>query len=84
MIVKVQSFKNDQLIVDTEHIYSDVKEVFKFRDKCDNIFLRLIIKGKEVEELIPITQIDDKGNYTSMIDAIWLMNDEGKTIEKII
>lgn len=84
MIVKVQHFKDNVIGSYQEEIYSNVEKVFKFRDSVDNEFLNLKIKGQEQLELIPITTIDEDGNHPSLVGAIWLMNDEGKTIERII
>ena len=84
MIVKVQHFKDNVIGSYQEEIYSNVEKVFKFRDSVDSEFLNLKIKGQEQLELIPITTIDEDGNHPSLVGAIWLMNDEGKTIEKII
>jgi len=84
MILKVQHFKDNVIGSYQEEIYSNVEKVFKFRDSVDSEFLNLKIKGQEQLELIPITTIDEDGNHPSLVGAIWLMNDEGKTIERII
>lgn len=83
MIVKVQKFKEDGIGVYEEQIYSNVENIFRFRDSVDDEFLNLQILNKENMILIPITKIDKNGNHPSLIDAIWLMNDEGKTIERL-
>ena len=84
MIVKVQHFKDGIIGTYEEEIYSNVENIYKNRDSVDSEFLHL--KTKENTELttIPITTIDEEGNHPSLVDAIWLMNDEGKTIEKLI
>ena len=84
MIVKVQHFKDNVIGVWEEEIYSNVEKVFRFRDVNNDEFLNLKIKNQEVLELIPVTYIDENGNHPSLVGAIWLMNDEGKTIEKLV
>lgn len=84
MIVKVQEFKDNVVGVWEEQIYSNVEKIFRFRDVNDDEFLNLKIKNQEELELIPITHIDENGNHPALVGAIWLMNDEGKTIERLI
>ena len=72
MIVKNQQFKKDIVGVWEEQIYSNVERVYRIKDKEDNEFIQLKIKGQELLELIPVTYTDKK------------MNDEGKTIEKLV
>ena len=84
MIVKVQHFKDGMIETYEEEIYSNVEKIFKFRDTVDNEFLNLKIKDQEQLELIPITTIDNDGNHPALVSAIWLMNNEGKTIERLI
>ena len=84
MIVKVQEFKDNVVGVWEEQIYSNVEKVFRFRDANSDEFLNLKIKNQEELELIPVTHFDENGNHPSLVGAIWLMNDEGKTIEKLV
>ena len=84
MIVKNQQFKKDIVGVWEEQIYSNVERVYRIKDKEDNEFIQLKIKGQELLELIPVTCTDNNGNHRSLTGAIWLMNDEGKTIEKLV
>lgn len=84
MIVKVQHFKDEFIGVYEEEIYSDVEKIFRFRDTNQDEFLNLKIKNQDTFELIPITHIDEDGNHSALVGAIWLMNDEGKTIEKLV
>lgn len=91
MIVKVQHFKDNVIGVWEEEIYSNVEKIRKFRDVNEDEFIELIIKGKEIPELIPVThfQIDEettenKISHIALVGAVWLMNDEGKTIEKLV
>lgn len=84
MIVKVQVFKDNFVNSYEEQIYSNVEKIFKERDINEDIFLKLIIKGQEVEEIIPITHFDENGNHPALVDAVWLMNNDGKTIERLI
>lgn len=84
MIVKVQHFKDNVIGVWEEQIYSNVEKIFRFRDANNDEFLNLQIKEQENLELIPITHTDEKGNHPSLVGAIWLMNDEGKTIERLV
>ena len=91
MIVKVQHFKDNVIGVWEEEIYSNVEKVFRFRDKNNDEFLNLQIKGQEHLELIPITHIivdeettEKAVGHEALVGAIWLMNDEGKTIEKLV
>lgn len=84
MIVKVQHFKDNFVGTYEEEIYSNVEKIFKFRDINEDIFINLKIKNQEELELIPITHIDKDGNHSALVGAIWLMNNEGKTIERLI
>ena len=84
MIVKNQQFKDNVVGVWEEQIYSNVERVYRIKDDNEDEFIQLKIKGQELLELIPVTYIDEKGNHCSMTGAIWLMNDEGKTIERLI
>lgn len=84
MIVKVQHFKDEFIGVYEEEIYSNVEKIFRFRDTNQDEFLNLKIKNQDEFELIPITHIDEDGNHPSLVGAVWLMNNEGKTIEKLI
>lgn len=91
MIVKVQHFKDNVVGVWEEQIYSDVEKIFRFRDINNDEFLNLQIKGQEHLELIPITQfeIDEETTgkvigHKALVGAIWLMNNEGKTIERLV
>lgn len=83
MIVKVQHFKDSFIETYTEEIYLNVEKVFKTRDTNEDIFLNLVIKGQEEQELIPVTFTDKDGNHPALAGAIWLMNNEGKTIERL-
>ena len=84
MIVKVQHFKDNYVGSYTEEIYSNVDRIAKTRDINEDIFINLVIKGQEITEIIPVTNIDNEGNHISLVGGIWLMNNEGKTIERII
>lgn len=84
MIVKVQHFKDNFVDSYTEEIYSNVENVYKTRDINDDIFIELQTKEQEINSTIPVTHIDENGNHPALVGAIWLMNDEGKTIERII
>ena len=91
MIVKVQHFKDGVVGVWGEQIYSNVERINRFRDINNDEFIELIIKDKETPVLIPVThfQIDEgtpekRVDHIALVDAIWLMNDEGKTIEKLV
>ena len=83
MIVKVQTFKDNFVDSYEEQIYSNVEKIFKERDINQDIFIKLITKGQEIEEIIPITHIDENGNHPALVGAVWLMNNDGKTIERI-
>lgn len=84
MIVKVQHFKDGVIGIYEEQIYSGVEKIFRFRDKNQDEFINLKIKNQDELELIPITHIDKNGNHPALVGAIWLMNDEGKTIERLV
>lgn len=84
MIVKVQHFEDGFIGVYEEEIYSNVEKIFRFRDTNQDEFLNLKIKNQDEFELIPITHIDKDGNHQALVGAIWLMNNEGKTIEKLV
>lgn len=84
MIVKVQHFKDEFIGVYEEEIYSNVEKIFRFRDTNQDEFLNLKIKNQDEFELIPITHIDKDGNHPALVGAVWLINNEGKTIEKLI
>ena len=83
MIVKVQQFKDNFIDSYTEQIYSDVEKIFKTRNTNEDIFIELKIKNQEHNEIIQITDIDSEGNHPALVGAVWLMNNEGTTIEKI-
>lgn len=83
MIVKVQTFKDGFIGPYEEQIHFNVEKIFKKKDKIENDFLYLKIKNQEEFEIIPITRIDENGNHPSLVGAVWLMNNEGKTIEKL-
>lgn len=84
MIVKIQHFKDNFVGSYTEEIYLNVERVCKTRDINEDLFINLKIKNQDIEEIIPVTHIDKEGNHLALVGAIWLMNDEGKTIEKLI
>lgn len=84
MIVKVQHFKDEFIGAYEEEIYSNVEKIFRFRDKNQDEFMNLKIKNQDELELIPITHIDKDGNHLALVGAIWLMNNEGKTIERLV
>lgn len=84
MIVKVQHFKDNTIGPYEEEIYSNVETIFRNRDSVDNEFLYLKMKDNTELITIPITTIDEKGNHPALVGAIWLMNDEGKTIERLV
>lgn len=84
MIVKVQHFKDGIIGIYEEQIYSGVEKIFRFRDKNQDEFINLKIKNQDELELIPIIHIDKNGNHPALVGAIWLMNDEGKTIERLV
>lgn len=84
MIVKVQHFKDNFVGSYTEEIYSNVERLAKTRDINEDLFINLKIKNQEIEEIIPVTHSDENSNHVSLVGSIWLMNDEGKTIEKLV
>lgn len=84
MIVKAQHFKDGVIGIYEEQIYSGVEKIFRFRDKNQDEFINLKIKNQDELELIPIIHIDKNGNHPALVGAIWLMNDEGKTIERLV
>ncbi len=84
MIVKVQQFKDGWVGPYEEQIYSNVERVYRIKDRQENEFLQLKIKEQDQLELIPVTKIDEEGNHPSLVGAIWLMNNEGKTIERLV
>lgn len=84
MIVKVQQFKDGIVGVYEEQIYSDVQRIYRVKDKVEDEFIQLKIKGQDLLEIIPVTHIDNNGNHPSLVGAIWLMNNEGKTIERLV
>lgn len=84
MIVKVQHFKDNFIESYTEEIYSNVERVCKTRDINEDLFINLKIKNQDIEKIIPVTHIDKEGNHPALVGAIWLMNNEGKTIERLV
>ena len=84
MIIKVQHFKDNFVGSYTEEIYSNVERVAKTRDINEDLFINLKIKNQDIEEIIPVTHSDEESNHVSLVGGIWLMNDEGKTIERIV
>lgn len=84
MIVKVQQFKHEGIRPYEEQIYFNVEKIYRRKDEVEDEFLQLKIKEQEQLETIPVTRIDEKGNHPSLVGAIWLMNNEGKTIERLV
>ena len=84
MIVKVQQFKDGWVGPYEEQIYFNVEKIYRRKDEEDNEYLQLKIKEQEQLEFIQVTRIDEKGNHPSLVGAIWLMNNEGKTIERLV
>lgn len=85
MIVKVDKYEDlESVSPEYQQIYGNVTKTYKFMDKRENQFLEIYIKGQEHPELVPITETDKDGNHPALVSGIWLMNDEGKTIERII
>lgn len=84
MIVKVQHFKDGVIGIYEEQIYSDVEKIFRFRDKNQDEFINLKIKNQDELELIPVTHTGENECHVALVGAIWLMNNEGKTIEKLV
>lgn len=84
MIVKVQHFKDNLIESYTEEIYSNVERVCKTRDINEDLFINLKIKNQDIETIIPVTHTEENENHVALVGAIWLMNDEGKTIEKLV
>lgn len=84
MIVKVQHFKDNFIGSYEEEIYSNVERLAKTRDINEDLFINLKIKNQDIEEIIPITHSEEESCHVSLVSAVWLMNDEGKTIEKLI
>ena len=89
MIVKVQHFEDfkinngDAIFYPLEEIYSNVESISKYKDETEREYLDLKIKGQEHQEIIPITTTDKNGNHPSLVSAVWLMSNEGKTIERL-
>lgn len=85
MIVKVGKYnKTDKSLPNQQKIYGDVIKTYKYMDEYKNQWLEIHIKGQERLEYVQITRTDKDGNHPSLVSSIWLMNDEGKTIERII
>ena len=84
MIVKVQHFKDGFVGVYEEEIYSNVDKIFRYRDANEDIFFDLIINGQDTRETIPVTHTDVESCHVSLVGGVWLMNNEGKTIERLI
>ncbi|MEI3530678.1 MAG: hypothetical protein V8Q75_06460 [Bacilli bacterium] len=78
MIVKVQHHNSIE-----KEIYSNVENIFISHVECGDL-IELQIKDKEAREPIFITKKDDNGNYPAIVSAVWLMNDKGQTIERLV
>lgn len=84
MIVKIDKYEDlKSPFPENQQIFGNVKKTHKFME-CGDYFLEIQFKGEEQTEIIPITKTDKDGNHPSLVSSIWLMNDEGKTIERII
>ena len=82
MIVKIERY-NKYESQDKELIFN-VERASTFIDENGNIILSLKIKGNENIEFIALTYTDKDDNHPSIASAVWLMNNDGKTIERIL
>lgn len=84
MIVKVDKYEDlESVSPECQRIFGNVTKIYKYMDAGDQ-YLEIYIKGKEEPEFVAITKTDKSGNHPALVSSIWLMNDEGKTIERII
>lgn len=78
MIVKViyEPFVNYE-------IYTNVEKVErKITEDCE--ILVITTNKEENSNIIKISKIDEKGNRPSLISSAYLMNIDGKTIERLV
>lgn len=85
MIVKVEKYNEiDKSLPNHQKIYGDVIKTYKYMDEYKNQWLEIHIKGLERLEYVQITETNKNGDHLSLVSSIWLMNDKGETIERII
>ena len=83
MIVKIEKEdKNNPLELENLAIYSKVLSLHIEKDGAGSKFLYLEIEGSEELTIVPLIKKEEK-SQTKESDIIWLMNDQGKTNEKI-
>lgn len=85
MIVKVEKYnETDKSLPNQQKIYGDVIKTYKYMDEYKGQWLEIHIKGQKRLEYVQITETDKDGNHPALVSSIWLMNDKGETIERII
>ena len=83
MIVKIEKEdRNNQLEIRNLAIYSKVLSLHVEKDKAESTFLYLEIEGSEEITIVPLIK-KEKNSQAKEVNIIWLMNDQGKTIERI-
>lgn len=89
MIIKIERYnKNstelDTMELDTELIFNVERVATMLDEATENLLLIVSIKGQEKEEYIPLTYTDEGNNHIAIASAVWVMNEEGKTIERLV
>lgn len=83
MIIKIERYNKNNIEQDKELIFN-VERANIFTDDTDNQVLYVEIKNKEIPEYIPLTYTDEENSHPAIVSAIWVMNEEGKTVERLI
>ena len=84
MIVKAMNFDLGELNPVEMTIYANVQKIYKSRDENNVDYLKLEIKGQKEQEYMPLTYIEDEENRPAVWGQVWLMTDDGKTIERLV
>ena len=79
MIIKLERYEGS--ICQKELIFN-VERAKTFLD--ENEILELQIKNKTDVIYIPLTYMVDEDSHPACVNAVWIMNNEGKTIERLI
>lgn len=84
MIIKIERYNKKGYESQDKELIFDVERASIFMDETDNEVLCLEIKNKEHPEYIPITYTENEKTHPAIASAVWVMNEQGKTIERLI
>lgn len=81
MMIKLERYEGS--ICQKELIFN-VERAKTFLDENENEILELQIKNKTDLIYIPLTYMVDEDSHPACVNAVWIMNSEGKTIERLV